>query len=186
MVGGVDILLSLISSAETTAVLNRSLALLVSCVRLKVRNQEKLCRVQGYALLAHLLQRKAKLMDGMSLHAIFELVGINSSNPALGALSNEAALREVVFYNPLWELVGPKLASEAYKILSGFVMSWQETVSTASQPAASPLCATQSTQNTQHAVTASSLTGFTSARLVLLGAVATWLDLLLSLAARHV
>ncbi len=183
MVGGVDILLSLISSAETTAVLNSSLALLVSCVRLRVRNQEKLCRAQGYALLAHLLHRKAKLMDGMSVHAIFELVGINSSNPALGALSNEAALREVVLYNPLWELVGPKLASEAYKILSGFVMSWQETVSTASQSAASPLSATQSTQ---HAVSASSLTGFTSARLVLLGAVATWLDLLLSLTARHV
>jgi len=117
-VGGADSLLQLISSAQTTATLNRSLCLLVSCVRLKAQNLEKLSRSDGYALLALKLQSKAHLMDAMSLHAIFDLVGINSSNASLGALCNDEALRDVVLCNPLWELVAPKLASEAYKMLS--------------------------------------------------------------------
>ena len=116
-VGGVHILLELVSRAETTESLNKSLRLLVSCVRLNADNLVKMAVCEGYSLLSLLLQRKAHLLDMLSVRAVFDLVGICCDTPQAGALSNELALRDVLLCSNLWEQLDAKMRDSVYKML---------------------------------------------------------------------
>ena len=115
-VGGVQILLEMVERATSTQALNKALRLFVSCVRLNTRNLQRLSACHGYSLLALFLQRKIHLMDSLTIQAVFDLVGINSSNLQAGALSNEMALRDILFANYLWQLLDSKMRADVYEM----------------------------------------------------------------------
>jgi hypothetical protein len=111
------LLLELVSRAETTESLNKALRLLISCVRLNADNLVKMAVCEGYSLLSLLLQRKAHLLDMLSVRAVFDLVGICCDTPQAGALSNELALRDVLLCSNLWEQLDAKMRDSVYKML---------------------------------------------------------------------
>ena len=115
-IGGVQMLLEMVSIADTPDTLSKTLWLLVSCVRLNTANLHKMAACGGYSFLGLVLQRKARLLSISAIHAIFDMVGISSINPTVGALSNELALRDLLLSHKLWQTVGDSTRDDVYRV----------------------------------------------------------------------
>ncbi|ORX58974.1 hypothetical protein DM01DRAFT_1301754 [Hesseltinella vesiculosa] len=102
-VGGFALGLNFISRADTSAMLYKSMQVLIEIVQYSWRNSEDMERRRGYEILANMLKHKRDLITVEFLNLLLKFVGKNSASPDQSVISNPFAYRSVILNFEVWK-----------------------------------------------------------------------------------
>ncbi|KAI8062664.1 hypothetical protein BC940DRAFT_244085, partial [Gongronella butleri] len=102
-IGGFALALNMISRANTSDLLLKSMRVLIEMVQYSWRNSEDMERRHGYEILANMLKHKRELMTVEFLELLLSFVGKNTAVPEKSVISNPFAYRSVILNFEVWK-----------------------------------------------------------------------------------
>ncbi|KAF8444038.1 hypothetical protein L210DRAFT_3445126 [Boletus edulis BED1] len=106
-IGGAQLVLCLVSLAETSHELSRTIAILCDSLRDCWQNSEDMERVSGYDVLASILYQKSRLINMTTFEILFEFLGLSFRSPDVSTVTNTVAYVAIALDFELWSMTTP-------------------------------------------------------------------------------
>ncbi|KAG8221472.1 hypothetical protein J3R82DRAFT_1685 [Butyriboletus roseoflavus] len=103
-IGGAQLLLCLVSLAETSHELSRTIAILCDSLRNCWQNSEDMERVAGYDVLASILYQKSRLINTTTFEILLEFLGLSFRSPDTSTITNTIAYVAIALDFELWSM----------------------------------------------------------------------------------
>ncbi|KAN0082499.1 hypothetical protein V8E55_008294 [Tylopilus felleus] len=108
-IGGAQLVLCLVSLAETSHDLSRTIAILCDSLRNCWKNSEDMERIAGYDVLASILYQKSRLINMTAFEILFEFLGLNFRSPDVSTITNTIAYVAIALDFELWSMTNPDI-----------------------------------------------------------------------------
>ncbi|KAF8547687.1 beach-domain-containing protein [Imleria badia] len=108
-IGGAQLVLCLVSLAETSHELSRTIAILCDSLRNCWENSEDMERVAGYDVLANILYQKSHLVNMTTFEILFEFLGLSFRSPDTSTITNTIAYVAIALDFELWSMTTPDI-----------------------------------------------------------------------------
>ncbi|KAH0828735.1 hypothetical protein J3R83DRAFT_3154 [Lanmaoa asiatica] len=103
-IGGAQLVLCLVSLAETSHELSRVIAILCDSLRNCWQNSEDMERIAGYDVLASILYQKSRLINMTTFEVLFEFLGLSFRSPDVSTITNTIAYVAIALDFELWSM----------------------------------------------------------------------------------